>query len=149
MPGVLPKFNGAVLEKATRLGLALNCKITSENHFARKNYFYADLPKCYQISQDKLPICTGGFVEIKIDNQHKNIALTRIHMEEDSGKNNHELDKNYSLIDLNRAGVPLLEIVSEPGIRSSDEAYQFLSETRKIVWFLALSVSVFTNRNHK
>jgi len=136
LPGVLPKFNGAVLEKAIRLGLALNCNITPENHFARKNYFYADLPKGYQISQDKLPICTGGFVEITINNQQKKIALTRIHMEEDAGKNNHELDENYSLIDLNRAGVPLLEIVSEPDIRSSDEAYQFLTEIRKIVRFL-------------
>jgi aspartyl-tRNA(Asn)/glutamyl-tRNA(Gln) amidotransferase subunit B len=136
LPGVLPKFNGAVLEKAIRLGLALNCNITPENHFARKNYFYADLPKGYQISQDKLPVCTGGFVEITINNQQKKIALTRIHMEEDAGKNNHELDENYSLIDLNRAGVPLLEIVSEPDIRSSDEAYQFLTEIRKIVRFL-------------
>lgn len=136
LPGILPKFNGAVLEKAIRLGLALNCNITPENHFARKNYFYADLPKGYQISQDKLPICTGGYVEITINHQHKKISLTRIHMEEDAGKNNHELDENYSLIDLNRAGVPLLEIVSEPDIRSSDEAYQFLTEIRKIVRFL-------------
>jgi aspartyl-tRNA(Asn)/glutamyl-tRNA(Gln) amidotransferase subunit B len=136
LPGVLPKFNGAVLEKAIRLGLALNCNITPENHFARKNYFYADLPKGYQISQDKLPVCTGGYVEIELNNDHKKIALTRIHMEEDAGKNNHELDENYSLIDLNRAGVPLLEIVSEPDLRSSDEAYQFLTEIRKTVRFL-------------
>ncbi len=136
LPGTLPKFNGAVLEKAIRLGLAFHCNITPENHFARKNYFYADLPKGYQISQDKLPICTNGYVEIEINNELKEIALTRIHMEEDAGKNNHELDENYSLIDLNRAGVPLLEIVSEPAIRSSDEAYQFLSEIRKMVRFL-------------
>lgn len=136
LPGTLPKFNSAVLEKAIRLGVALNCNITPVNHFARKNYFYADLPKGYQISQDKLPICTNGFVEIEINNEIKKIALTRIHMEEDAGKNNHELDKNFSLIDLNRAGVPLLEIVSEPDIRSSDEAYQFLTEIRKIVRFL-------------
>ncbi len=136
LPGVLPKFNGAVLEKAIKLGLALNCDITPENHFARKNYFYADLPKGYQISQDKLPICTNGFVEIEVNNEHKKIALTRIHMEEDAGKNNHELDEHYSLIDLNRAGIPLLEIVSEPDLRSSDEAYQFLTEIRKIVRFL-------------
>jgi len=136
LPGILPKFNGAVLEKAIRLGLAFNCNITPENHFARKNYFYADLPKGYQISQDKLPVCTNGFVEIEVNAAHKKIALTRIHMEEDAGKNNHELDENYSLIDLNRAGVPLLEIVSEPDLRSSDEAYQFLTEIRKMVRFL-------------
>lgn len=136
LPGVLPKLNKEVLGKAIKLGIALHCNITEENHFARKNYFYADLPKGYQISQDKKPICTGGFVEINVNGEQKNIALTRIHMEEDAGKNNHELDPEFSLIDLNRAGVPLLEIVSEPDIRSSDEAYAYVSELRKLVRYL-------------
>ncbi len=136
LPGVLPKLNKEVLGKAIKLGIALNCNITEENHFARKNYFYADLPKGYQISQDKKPICTGGFVEINVNGEQKNIALTRIHMEEDAGKNNHELNPEFSLIDLNRAGVPLLEIVSEPDIRSSDEAYAYVSELRKLVRYL-------------
>lgn len=138
LPGVLPKLNKEVLEKAIKLGIALNCSITEENHFARKNYFYADLPKGYQISQDKQPICTGGYVEINVNGHTKQIALTRIHMEEDAGKNNHELDAEFSLIDLNRAGVPLLEIVSEPDIRSSDEAYAYVTELRKLVRYLEI-----------
>lgn len=136
LPGVLPKLNNDVLEKAIKLGIALNCTINKENHFARKNYFYADLPKGYQISQDALPICVGGFVEITVHDEVKKIALTRIHMEEDAGKNNHELDPDFSLIDLNRAGIPLLEIVSEPDIRSSDEAYAYVTELRKLVRYL-------------
>ncbi len=138
MPGVLPMLNKEVLEKAIKLGIALNCKINEENHFDRKNYFYADLPKGYQISQDKKPICMGGFVEINVNGARKNIALTRIHMEEDAGKNNHELDADFSLIDLNRAGVPLLEIVSEPDLRSSDEAYAYVTELRKLVRYLEI-----------
>jgi aspartyl-tRNA(Asn)/glutamyl-tRNA(Gln) amidotransferase subunit B len=136
LPGVLPKLNKEVLEKAIKMGLALNCTITEENHFDRKNYFYADLPKGYQISQDRAPICTGGFVEIEVNGEKKQLKLTRIHMEEDAGKNNHELDEQYSLVDLNRAGVPLIEIVSEPDIRSSDEAYAYITELRKIVRYL-------------
>ncbi len=136
LPGVLPKLNKAVLEKAIKMGLACNCTITEVNHFARKNYFYADLPKGYQISQDKAPVCTGGFVEITANDAKKKITLTRIHMEEDAGKNNHELDPDYSLIDLNRAGVPLIEMVSEPDIRSSEEAYAYLTEVRKLVRYL-------------
>jgi aspartyl-tRNA(Asn)/glutamyl-tRNA(Gln) amidotransferase subunit B len=136
LPGVLPKLNKEVLEKAIKMGLALNCTITEENHFDRKNYFYADLPKGYQISQDRAPICTGGFVEIEVNGEKKQLKLTRIHMEEDAGKNNHELDNQYSLVDLNRAGVPLIEIVSEPDIRSSDEAYAYITELRKIVRYL-------------
>lgn len=133
MPGVLPKLNGAVIEKAIRFGLACNSTISQETHFARKNYFYADLPKGYQISQDKNPICVGGFIEIQLNGEAKNIRLHHAHLEEDAGKNNHELDPNFSLLDLNRAGVPLLEIVSEPDMHSSDEAYAFLHEIRKIV----------------
>jgi len=138
LPGVLPMLNKEVVEKAVKLGIALHCTITEENHFARKNYFYADLPKGYQISQDKAPVCTGGYVEIEVNNERKQISLTRIHMEEDAGKNNHELDEQYSLIDLNRAGVPLLEIVSEPDIRSSDEAYAYVTELRKLVRYLQI-----------
>lgn len=136
LPGVLPKLNKEVVDMAIKTGLALNCKITEVNHFARKNYFYADLPKGYQISQDKTPICTDGFVDIEVNGEVKRIGITRIHMEEDAGKNNHELDPFFSLVDLNRAGVPLCEIVSEPDLRSSDEAYVYLTELRKLVRYL-------------
>src|SRR5690606_2232077 len=113
------------------------CQITSENQFARKNYFYADLPKGYQITQDKTPICTGGSIQIKNETgEQKTIGLTRIHMEEDSGKSIHDIDPFKSLIDLNRAGVPLLEIVSEPDLRSAQEAYNYLLEVRKLVRYL-------------
>jgi aspartyl-tRNA(Asn)/glutamyl-tRNA(Gln) amidotransferase subunit B len=136
LPGTLPKFNKEALELAIKMGIACNCDITEVNHFARKNYFYPDLPKGYQISQDKTPICVNGHVEIEIEGETKQIILTRIHLEEDAGKNNHELDPYYSLIDLNRAGTPLIEIVSEPVIKSADEAYQYLTEVRKLVRYL-------------
>jgi aspartyl-tRNA(Asn)/glutamyl-tRNA(Gln) amidotransferase subunit B len=136
-PGTLPVTNQKVIEFAVKLGLALNCDIRRENQYARKNYFYADLPKGYQITQDKTPICTNGYVTIKEnDGTEKQIALTRIHMEEDAGKSMHDQDLYDSLIDLNRAGVPLLEIVSEPVIHSSDDAYKYLTEVRKIVRYL-------------
>lgn len=135
-PGTLPMHNISAIEYATKLGLALNCNITQFNGYARKNYFYADLPKGYQISQDKTPICTGGFVEIPSDNSIKKITITRIHMEEDSGKSMHDQDLYDSLIDYNRAGVPLVELVSEPEIRSGEEAYHFVSEIRKLVRYL-------------
>ena len=139
-PGTLPKINEEVIKSAIKLGLALNCNITEYNLYARKNYFYPDLPKGYQITQDKTPICSGGYVEIKdTNNKIKKIALTRIHMEEDAGKSIHDLDPYYSLIDLNRAGVPLLEIVSEPEIRSAEEAHNYLSEIRKLVRYLGVS----------
>ncbi|MDQ3191411.1 MAG: Asp-tRNA(Asn)/Glu-tRNA(Gln) amidotransferase subunit GatB [Bacteroidota bacterium] len=137
-PGTLPKTNKKVIEYAIRLGLACNSEIREVNQYARKNYFYADLPKGYQITQDKTPVCTGGFVNIKVDGQVKKVALTRIHMEEDAGKSIHDQDPYDSLIDLNRAGVPLLEIVTEPDIRTSDEAYQFISEIRKLVRYLEI-----------
>lgn len=136
LPGTLPKLNKEALELAIKMGIACNCDITEVNHFARKNYFYPDLPKGYQISQDKTPICQNGYVEIELDGEPIKVLLTRIHMEEDAGKNNHELDPYYSLIDLNRAGTPLIEIVSEPVIKSSDEAYQYLTEVRKLVRYL-------------
>lgn len=137
-PGTLPKHNIQVIEKAIMMGLALNCNITKNNRFDRKNYFYADLPKGYQITQDKTPICTGGFVKIKTANGEKNIGLTRIHMEEDSGKSMHDQDLNDTLVDYNRAGVPLIEIVSEPEIKSGEEAYEYVSEIRKIVRYLGI-----------
>jgi len=135
-PGTLPMHNISAIEYATKLGLALHCNITQLNGYARKNYFYADLPKGYQISQDKTPICTGGFVEIPSNNGNKKITITRIHMEEDSGKSMHDQDLYDSLIDYNRAGVPLVELVSEPEIRSGEEAYHFVSEIRKLVRYL-------------
>lgn len=136
-PGTLPVSNAKVIEYAVRLGLALNCEIRERNEYARKNYFYADLPKGYQITQDKTPICDGGFINVTDkDGNPKRIDLTRIHMEEDAGKSIHDIDPFDSLIDLNRAGVALLEIVSEPVLRSGEEAYSFVTEVRKLVRYL-------------
>ncbi len=136
-PGTLPKVNKRAVEFAVKLGLAMHCNIREENQFARKNYFYADLPKGYQITQDKTPICTGGFVDVKLkDGREKRISLTRIHMEEDAGKSMHDIDPFETLIDLNRAGTPLLEIVTEPDFESSDEAYAYLTEVKKLVRYL-------------
>ncbi|HIN39307.1 MAG TPA: Asp-tRNA(Asn)/Glu-tRNA(Gln) amidotransferase subunit GatB [Flavobacteriales bacterium] len=138
-PGILPKFNEQVIDYAIRLGLACDCDIRRENEFARKNYFYADLPKGYQITQDKTPICTGGYIKIKDNDGNENqIGITRIHIEEDSGKSIHDQDPFKTLIDLNRAGVPLLEMVSEPEIRTPGEAYRFLTEVRKLVRYLGI-----------
>ncbi len=137
-PGTLPRFNEQVAEYAVKLGLACGCDIREENQFARKNYFYADLPKGYQITQDKTPICTGGRIRIKLDGKLKDVALTRIHMEEDAGKSMHDQDAYDSLVDLNRAGVPLLEMVSEPDMRSAEEAYAYLTEVRKLVRYLEI-----------
>ncbi len=136
-PGTLPRSNEKVIEYAVKLGLAVGSNIRERNEYARKNYFYADLPKGYQITQDTTPICNGGTIQIK-DNKGKakQIAITRIHMEEDAGKSIHDLDPFNTLIDLNRAGVPLVEVVSEPDIRSSDEAYQYINEVRKLVRYL-------------
>lgn len=136
-PGTLPKVNKRAIEFAVKLGLAVNARIRYENQFARKNYFYADLPKGYQITQDKTPICNGGHITIKLkDGTEKNINLTRIHMEEDAGKSMHDQDPTDSLVDLNRAGVPLLEMVSEPEIANGEEAYAYLTEVRKLVRYL-------------
>ena len=136
-PGTLPRMNKKTVEYAIKLGLACGCTIAREQHFARKNYFYPDLPKGYQITQDTTPICTGGSIHIKTENgDDKEIHLTRIHMEEDAGKSIHDVDVYDTLVDLNRAGVPLLEIVSEPDIRSSQEAYNYVSEVRKLVRYL-------------
>ncbi|MDF2435715.1 MAG: glutamyl-tRNA(Gln) and/or aspartyl-tRNA(Asn) amidotransferase, subunit [Bacteroidota bacterium] len=136
-PGTLPRSNKRVIEYAVRLGLAVKSDIREVNEYARKNYFYADLPKGYQITQDKTPICTGGYITIKQeDGTEKNINITRIHMEEDAGKSIHDIDPTDSLIDLNRAGVALLEIVSEPEIRSGEEAYKYVTEVRRLVRYL-------------
>lgn len=136
-PGTLPKANKRVIEYAVRLGLACKSNIRELNEYARKNYFYADLPKGYQITQDKTPVCDGGYITIKQeDGSEKNINLIRIHMEEDAGKSIHDIDPFDTLIDLNRAGVPLLEIVSAPDIRSGEEAYKYLTEVRKLVRYL-------------
>lgn len=136
LPGVLPVLNGRAVEFAIRAGLATHCKIAPKSLFARKNYFYPDLPKGYQISQYELPICAKGFVEI----DGKKIGLTRIHMEEDAGKLLHEhpfsRSKAASWVDLNRSGVPLLEIVSEPDIRSPQEAVAYLKELRRLLVYL-------------
>lgn len=135
-PGTLPRVNKRSIEFAVKLGLACGCEIRRENQFARKNYFYADLPKGYQITQDKTPICTGGSIRFKMADGEKRINITRIHLEEDAGKSMHDQDPYDSLIDLNRAGVPLLEMVSEPEIRSSEEAGAYLTEVRKLVRYL-------------
>jgi aspartyl-tRNA(Asn)/glutamyl-tRNA(Gln) amidotransferase subunit B len=137
-PGTLPKMNAKAIEFAIKLGLALHCEIEQHNYFARKNYFYPDLPKGYQVSQHTTPICKNGFVTIKVDATERNIRLNRIHMEEDAGKSLHDVDENYTCIDLNRAGVPLLEIVSEPDLHSSDEAFAYITELRKLVTWLGI-----------
>ncbi len=135
-PGVLPVTNKKVIEFAVKLGLATNCKINHKSIFARKNYFYPDLPKGYQISQFENPICEHGFLDIYTkDGQKATIGITRIHMEEDAGKSIHDLSFN-TMLDLNRCGVPLLEIVSEPDIRSAEQAVLYLTKLRKIVTYL-------------
>jgi aspartyl-tRNA(Asn)/glutamyl-tRNA(Gln) amidotransferase subunit B len=134
MPGVLPVMNKKALEFTTKTGLALNCSIAPYSRFARKNYFYPDLPKGYQISQYELPIAKDGYIEIIVDRNIKKIGITRVHLEEDAGKNIHETAA--SLVDLNRAGVPLMEIVSEPDIRSPEEATEYMMKLRSILRYL-------------
>ncbi|MEZ5004252.1 MAG: Asp-tRNA(Asn)/Glu-tRNA(Gln) amidotransferase subunit GatB [Chitinophagales bacterium] len=138
LPGTLPKLNRRVVEMAAMMGLACHSKINEVNYFERKNYFYPDLPKGFQTSQDKSPICVGGYIEVETEEGKRELALTRIHLEEDAGKNNHELDANYSLVDLNRAGTPLIEIVTEPVLRNSDEAYALVTEIRRLVRYLEI-----------
>ncbi|MGE4423184.1 MAG: Asp-tRNA(Asn)/Glu-tRNA(Gln) amidotransferase subunit GatB [Pseudodesulfovibrio sp.] len=138
MPGVLPVLNEKVAEYATKAGLATDCEINLKSVFARKNYFYPDLPKGYQISQFELPICEHGHVDIEVDGQKKRVGLTRIHMEEDAGKNIHSAADNASFVDLNRTGVPLIEIVSEPDMRSAEEAVAYLKELRSVLLYLGI-----------
>jgi len=136
-PGTLPRINKRMVEYAVKMGLACNCTINLNNSFARKNYFYADLPKGYQITQDQSPICLGGQITVRLsDGTQKELAIHHIHMEEDAGKSMHDQHHEDSLIDLNRAGVPLIEIVSEPDMRSSEEAGQYLTEIRKLLRYL-------------
>jgi aspartyl-tRNA(Asn)/glutamyl-tRNA(Gln) amidotransferase subunit B len=137
-PGTLPVMNASAIALAVRLGLALGCDIIRDNYFARKNYFYPDLPKGYQVSQHTAPICMGGAVMIGKPGEKTPVSLNRIHMEEDAGKSLHDLDDAYTMIDLNRAGMPLLEIVTEPVIHSSEDAYQFLTELRRLVRWLGV-----------
>jgi aspartyl-tRNA(Asn)/glutamyl-tRNA(Gln) amidotransferase subunit B len=138
-PGTLPHLNEKVIEMALSLGLACDCDITRDIHFARKNYFYPDLPKGYQITQDETPICRNGSIRIEgEDGSPKDVGLIRIHMEEDSGKSIHDQDPFNTLIDLNRAGTPLLEMVSRPVIASSNEAYNYLAQVRKLVRYLEI-----------
>ena len=135
-PGTLPKMNRKAIEYAVKMGLACHCAIERFNYFARKNYFYPDLPKGYQVSQHTTPICKGGYVTIKSGGDTKNIRLNRIHLEEDAGKSVHDADVNNTSVDYNRAGTPLIEIVSEPDLRSAEEVYNYLSEIRKLVRYL-------------
>jgi len=137
-PGTLPRINKKMVEYAVKLGLACNCEINLKNTFSRKNYFYADLPKGYQITQDTAPICLGGYLTVRVEGKERQIPMHHIHMEDDAGKSMHDHDSPYSLIDLNRAGVPLLEIVTEPDIRSAAEAGAFLTEMRKLLRYLEI-----------
>ncbi len=137
-PGTLPVMNKQVLEHAVKLGLAMHCTIEQHNYFARKNYFYPDLPKGYQISQHTTPICKGGYLTIQTAGGEKKVKLNRIHIEEDAGKSIHDIDEDYTCIDLNRAGMPLLEIVTEPDLHSADEAYTYLTELRKLVRWIGV-----------
>lgn len=139
-PGTLPKLNRTQIEYAVRLSLALNSKINLTNSFDRKNYFYTDLPKGYQITQDNAPISVGGYVPIRLsDGTVKNVELHHIHMEEDAGKSIHNLDARHSMVDLNRAGVPLVEVVSEPDLRSGEEVDAFMNTLRRLVRWLDIS----------
>ncbi len=138
MPGVLPVLNKKVVEYTLRMAVATNCKIAAESRFARKNYFYPDLPKGYQISQYELPIAEHGYVDIEVNGAQKRIGITRIHMEEDAGKLSHDPDRPISMVDYNRTGVPLIEIVSEPDIRSAEEAGAYLRQLRSIVRYLEI-----------
>jgi aspartyl-tRNA(Asn)/glutamyl-tRNA(Gln) amidotransferase subunit B len=137
-PGTLPKTNKKAVEYAIMMGLACHCEIERYNYFARKNYFYPDLPKGYQVSQHTTPICKGGFVTIKTKEVEKNVQLNRIHLEEDAGKSIHDADENFTCIDFNRAGVPLIEIVTEPDMHSAEEAFQYVTEIRKLVRWIGV-----------
>ncbi len=139
MPGALPVLNEKVVEYAVKAGLAMNCEIAENSKNDRKNYFYPDLPKSYQISQFDMPLCKKGKVEIQTEQGKKTIGITRIHIEEDAGKLNHSEFGGGSLVDLNRAGVPLIEIVSEPDMRSSKEAEEYLKKVKSILEYIEVS----------
>ncbi len=135
-PGTLPVLNKKAIEYAVRMGLACHCSITGVNYFARKNYFYPDLPKGYQLTQHTTPICKEGYVAIETGDVQKNIRLNRIHLEEDAGKSLHDVADDATCVDYNRAGVPLIEIVSEPDLSSGDEAYAYLTVLRRLLRYL-------------
>lgn len=137
-PGVLPVLNKRVVDFGMKAAMALNCEIATETKFDRKNYFYPDNPKAYQISQYDKPLGENGWIEIEVDGKKKKIGITRIHLEEDAGKLTHT-DKGYSLVDLNRQGTPLIEIVSEPDIRTPDEAYAYLEKLKSIIQYTGVS----------
>ena len=137
-PGTLPKLNKKAVEFAIKMGLACHCEIEKKNYFARKNYFYPDLPKGYQVSQHTTPVCIGGHVTIRTTAGERQVQLNRIHLEEDAGKSIHDVDEYNTSIDYNRAGVPLIEIVSEPDLFSSEEAYAYVTELRKLVRYLGV-----------
>ena len=139
MPGTLPVLNEKVVEYAVKAGLATNCKISRNSKNDRKNYFYPDLPKAYQISQFDQPLCEHGYIEIETSEGKKKIRLTRIHIEEDAGKLNHDEFAGGSLVDLNRAGVPLIEMVSEPDLRSSEEVEAYLKKLKSILEYIEVS----------
>lgn len=138
LPGALPVLNAKAVEFSIKTGLAMNCNISRYSRFARKNYFYPDLPKAYQISQYELPICEGGHIDITVNGINKRIGITRIHMEEDAGKTIHESGTSYSLVDLNRSGTSLMEIVSEPDLRSPQEAAAYMKKMRSILRYLGV-----------
>jgi aspartyl-tRNA(Asn)/glutamyl-tRNA(Gln) amidotransferase subunit B len=142
MPGALPVLNEAAVTMATKAALALNCAINLQSRFARKNYFYPDLPKGYQISQYDEPLASDGWIEIEVNKVSKRVGITRVHMEEDAGKSLHEGfpdSDRYSYIDLNRSGVPLIEIVSEPDLRTPDEAFEYLTRLKTLLQYLDVS----------
>ncbi len=139
MPGVLPVLNKKVVDYTIKMALATHCTVQPQSRFARKNYFYPDLPKGYQISQYELPIATDGYLDVALDGQTQRIGITRIHMEEDAGKLVHDPDRPISRVDLNRTGVPLMEIVSEPDIRSPEAAGEYLRQLRSILRYLDIS----------
>src|SRR5450432_1109697 len=141
-PGALPVLNGEAVRLAVRTALALSCGIRPVSRFARKNYFYPDLPKGYQISQYDEPLCENGFVDIEVEGETKRLGITRIHMEDDAGKSIHDGFRDsdtYSYVDLNRCGTPLIEIVSEPDMRSSDEAHAYLTHLKQVLEYVEIS----------
>jgi aspartyl-tRNA(Asn)/glutamyl-tRNA(Gln) amidotransferase subunit B len=138
LPGALPVLNERAVEFALRMGLATDCEIRRRSIFARKNYFYPDLPKGYQISQFDAPLCERGRLAIEVDGEARTVHIHRIHLEEDAGKNMHDQDPDASLVDLNRSGVPLIEIVSEPDMRSPREAYAYLAKLKQILVYLEI-----------
>lgn len=138
-PGTLPRINTAAIDKGILLALAIGSRINKENRFDRKHYFYPDLPKAYQITQDKLPICVGGSINIYDGDHPRTIRFHHVHMEEDAGKSVHDIDPKYTLVDLNRAGVPLLEIVTEPDMRSAQEVHDFMAKLQHLVRYIGIS----------